>query len=586
MSSKLGTRPQGRYLFHSVPIFSSSQAFIIEMRVVVAATLVTLATAAATGKRQASNGTLLTDINVISQYWGQISPYLENPDNYFGVNDVGLPDGCQVEQVHNLHRHANRFPTGFFDDGLNDENFAVKLRNFTQANPSQTFTGPLAFLNTYHYIMGESYLTGLGATTEFASGVQFWARYGRTLFNAVPGQLAYNASYSNGSARAKPVIRTTGQSRIWNSMLNFALGFFGPSFEKVPDPKLTDFTNGSLFDVVIIPEGGTENNTLASYDSCFAADLVPTGDLGDIDLLTYLPKYLAAATARLQQHAPTGFTFTVNDTYAMQSICAYETGYIGMSDFCTLFTQDEWDGFENSLDVEYFYDYSFGNPTGRAQGLGYLQELIARLKNEYITSSNSSVNSSITSNAAQFPLGRPFYADFSHDDILISVMTAMSLDYFREAPSFSQVPPNPVRHFRLSKMTPFGARLITEVIGCNSATPAVVHSHRTQYYPSQYGYNATTATHKFIRMRLNNGILPLSTIRGGLCAGRSDGMCSMTNFLQSQASAESQANYDYACFGNYSIIAPTNGNDYDGTITNTTAGVIHYPGTITADDLE
>ncbi|KAK3059990.1 hypothetical protein LTR53_020253, partial [Teratosphaeriaceae sp. CCFEE 6253] len=103
----------------------------------------------------------------------------------------------------------------------------------------------------------------------------------------------------------------------------------------------------------------------------------------------------------------------------MQSICAYENGYIGMSDFCNLFTEEEWQGFENSLDIEYYYNYGFGSPTGRAQGLGYQQELLARLTNQYITSSNSSVNSSITNNEEQFPLGRPFYADFSHDDILV-----------------------------------------------------------------------------------------------------------------------------------------------------------------------
>ena len=55
---------------------------------------------------------LLTDVSKISQYWGQISPYFDNPENYFGVGDVGLPLGCQVEQAHLLQRHANRFPTG------------------------------------------------------------------------------------------------------------------------------------------------------------------------------------------------------------------------------------------------------------------------------------------------------------------------------------------------------------------------------------------------------------------------------------------------------------------------------------------
>lgn len=165
--------------------------------------------------------------------------------------------------------------------------------------------------------------------------------------------------------------------------------------------------------------------------------------------------------------------------------------------------------------MEYFYDYSFGNPTGRAQGIGYLQELLARLQNEYIFSSNSSVNSTLTNNAQDFPLGRPFYADFTHDDIIVSVLTAMSVDYFDAPPNLRQVPPAKNRPFTLSKMTPFGGRLVTEVIGCTSAFPPslpLASSNRTQYYSGQYGYNAAAATHKFVRLRLNNGIVPLATI--------------------------------------------------------------------------
>ena len=99
-------------------------------------------------KRQVTNTTLLTDIGVASQYMGQLSPYQDNNYAYFGVQDVGLPDGCQIEQAHSLQRHAQRFPTGSFDDGTNDENFAAKVYNFTIANPESMFTGPLAFLNT------------------------------------------------------------------------------------------------------------------------------------------------------------------------------------------------------------------------------------------------------------------------------------------------------------------------------------------------------------------------------------------------------------------------------------------------------
>src|ERR1700753_4027087 len=97
---------------------------------------------------------LISDLSVISQHWGQISPYSDNDDRYFGVQDIGLPDGCGIEQVHILHRHAQRFPTSFYDDGLNNENFGQKILNWTTANASKQFTGPLVFLNSYKYQMG------------------------------------------------------------------------------------------------------------------------------------------------------------------------------------------------------------------------------------------------------------------------------------------------------------------------------------------------------------------------------------------------------------------------------------------------
>lgn len=84
------------------------------------------------------------------------------------------------------------------------------------------------------------FLTGYGANTEFGAGVSFWNRYGRTLFNASVAQLQYSSVFaSNGSSRPKITLRTTGQSRIQNSEINWALGFFGPSFNSTPDPLFT-----------------------------------------------------------------------------------------------------------------------------------------------------------------------------------------------------------------------------------------------------------------------------------------------------------------------------------------------------------
>ncbi len=438
---------------------------------------------------EAVASSLATDLNVISRYWGQLSPYADNDEDYFGVNDVGVPAGCGLEQAHLLQRHAERFGTGEFDDAPNDAAFAAKVTD-AQANSTDKFTGPLAFLNGYRYTLGQSYLTGVGATTEFALGANFWNRYGRLLYNASVGQTAFNASSPAAlDASSKPVLRTTSQSRIWNSQISWALGFFGPSFQPVatPDPTLDNWT--APFSVVVIPEGGTENNTLAAYDSCHDDTLEPIIDLGDQAMWPYTTRYLKDATARLQQYVPKGFTLTTNDTYAMQSLCAYETAYLADSAFCGLFTLDEWAGFEVTLDAEYYYDYSYGNPTGRAQGIGYLQELIARLTNQYIPVSNSSVNSTITNNPEDFPLGAKFYADFSHDDIIISVLTAMSLDYLRDAPPLGQWPPNPNRRFVLSHLTPFGGHLVAEVFGCAAANPVAETEHTTV----AYGREAATA---------------------------------------------------------------------------------------------
>ena len=45
---------------------------------------------------------LLTDINIINRHWGQVSPYADNDENYFGVDYVGLPAGCQIVSAMDL----------------------------------------------------------------------------------------------------------------------------------------------------------------------------------------------------------------------------------------------------------------------------------------------------------------------------------------------------------------------------------------------------------------------------------------------------------------------------------------------------
>jgi Histidine phosphatase superfamily (branch 2) len=62
--------------------------------------------------------------------------------------------------------------------------------------------------------------------------------------------------------------------------------------------------------------------------------------------------YLLNATARLQSMI-TGYNWTVTDSYAAQTLCPYETVAFGYSPFCSLFTAEEWQGFEYSIDISF-----------------------------------------------------------------------------------------------------------------------------------------------------------------------------------------------------------------------------------------
>ena len=245
-------------------------------------------------------------------------------------------------------------------DGAVTGGFADKVANFTRDNKGseKDFTGLLKFLGSYQYIMNDTgLLTGVGGNTEFGRGVAFWNRYGRTLFNASTAQLQYEPTFAgNGSARPKVALRTTSQSRIQNSQINWALGFFGPSYNSTPDQSLTHWE--SPFNLTIITEGGTENNTLASYDSCFSDNNQTNLDIAAIKQDAYKKIYLRSAVQRLSAHLPKGFNLTVQDVYAMQMTCAYEYAFVSMSDFCGLFTADEWAGFENVLDIQCKYRHT------------------------------------------------------------------------------------------------------------------------------------------------------------------------------------------------------------------------------------
>ena len=72
------------------------------------------------------------------------------------------------------------------------------------------------------------------------------------------------------------------------------------------------------------------------------------------------------------------------------------------------------------MDIYFWYGSAFGSPVGRIQGIGYVQELVARLTHTPIATHNSSTNSTLDNNPITFPLNDPLYVDATHEVVVLN----------------------------------------------------------------------------------------------------------------------------------------------------------------------
>ena len=263
------------------------------------------------------------------------------------------------------------------------------------------YTGQLSFLNNWTYKLGAEILTPVGKQELFDSGVLHQYQYGHLYPN-------------NGS---KIIARSTTQSRMTESAEYFLAGFFG-----------LGWVQNATLELIIEATTGVWNNTLAGYYNCNNSNAnVNTGGTNATN--QWASVYLANATARLSAMAP-GFNWTVTDSYNAQSLCAYETVALGYSSFCNLFTYQEWQGYEYSVDINFAGNNAFQSPTGRAVGIGYVQEVLARLNHHTINAPVAQTNFTLDNMTSTFPLNQSLYFDFSHDTNIMGILTAFGFTQF------------------------------------------------------------------------------------------------------------------------------------------------------------
>lgn len=157
----------------------------------------------------------------------------------------------------------------------------------------------------------------------------------------------------------------------------------------------------------------------------------------------------------------------------------------------------------------------YGQPLGPVQGVGYINELLARLTGKPVQD-NTQTNRTLDSSPTTFPLNRTMYADFSHDNQMIAIYAALGL--FPQATPPNPALPNPRRTWLASRLVPFSAQMITEKLACGST--------------------------EYVRIFVNDARQPLK-----FCGAGEDGLCELGAFVASQSYARNDGSGDFEkCF--------------------------------------
>ncbi|KZP00816.1 phosphoglycerate mutase-like protein [Calocera viscosa TUFC12733] len=404
-----------------------------------------------------------------------------------------IPPTCELLEAHMLRGHGARHSSS----NETVSTLGAKIANAT-ASGKLNATGDLAFLNTWKYGLGTENLTSYEREQLFDLGVFWRVKWGHLLDNVPNGTL--------------PVFRTTSPDRMVMSALNFAAGVALIQGHSHQVNQTVDVHTGIAGNNTSSPASCKNLRIFLSYPSVIDNDVWPA-------------VWLANATARINSLV-TGINFTTADVGNMQSLCAYESVAVGHSDFCGLFTEAEWEGFEYSSDLTHWYGFAWGAPAAAAaMGAGWVQELVARLTDTTVTISPSTIvnnNTFFTFVSKNHTVFQNSLWNGTSQSLVGYVFVALN------STSFTKTGPLPVDHipagkrsFVASETTPFSTALVAQVVNCTDASGSAT---------------------PYIRWLLNDASVSLDNIPG--CGADAYGRCPLDAFVAAMKVRAGEINYD------------------------------------------
>ena len=149
-----------------------------------------------------------------------------------------------------------------------------------------------------------------------------------------------------------------------------------------------------------------------------------------------------------------------------------------------------------------------------------MNELLARLTGKPVRD-HTQTNRTLDASPKTFPLDRVLYADFSHDNEMVAIYSALGLfrQHLLPGQKLDPVEPSPLRTWFLSSMVPFSARMVVERLECTGALPLPFGT--------------------FVRVLVNDVVQPLE-----FCGGIA-GLCELHAFVASQRYARHDGDGDF-----------------------------------------
>jgi len=335
-------------------------------------------------------------------------------------------------------------------------------------------------------------LTEFGVQTMVNSGEKFFDRY-KAL-----------------AERSTPFIRSAGEQRVLDSATNWTLGFHNAkTASRRPDRSYP-------YDILVIPEDVGFNNTL-NHGNCAVFEDGPDADIGDDAQHEWTAVFIPAIRDRLEADLP-GLVLSIQDTINFMDLCPFNTvaspdGTI--SPFCDIFTEEEWHQYDYYETLGKWYGYGPGNPLGPTQGVGYVNELIARLTRQPVDD-QTTTNHTLDDSNVTFPTNRALYADFSHDNDMTGVFGALGLYNDTVPLSNTSITAAPQTNgYSASWTVPFGARAYFEKMRCGGRRE------------------------ELMRVIVNDRVVPLQR-----CGADKLGRCTVDAFVESLAFARAGGDWD------------------------------------------